>query len=155
MSLGSPPHTRGKDFRGISEDSDKGITPAHAGKSQCSGRRTMLPRDHPRTRGEKSSIRATSVFGLGSPPHTRGKDLTNAWVSAIIRITPAHAGKRRAVDNYSGIEKDHPRTRGEKAVLSFPWMFLSGSPPHTRGKVERAIFKTPSHGITPAHAGKS
>ena len=31
--------------------------------------------------------------------------------------------------------RDHPRTRGEKSVLSVAYIAYSGSPPHTRGKV--------------------
>ena len=50
-----------------------GITPAHAGKSPVS-RYLMIPQeDHPRTRGEKTGALGLMIFGIGSPPHTRGK----------------------------------------------------------------------------------
>ena len=71
------------------------------------------------------------------------------------RITPAHAGKRGLeISDFLG-EKDHPRTRGEKAppVASVPGE--QGSPPHTRGKGIAGTDSAAEKRITPAHAGKS
>ena len=71
------------------------------------------------------------------------------------RITPAHAGKRYA-DKFKGAKYwDHPRTCGEKLLVVIVVFFLSGSPPHMRGK-DFVITKNFFYwGITPAHAGKS
>ena len=71
------------------------------------------------------------------------------------RITPAHAGKRpdQALNNrHPG---DHPRTRGEKPLLTQCKIHEKGSPPHTRGKVSPAFTFSAKWRITPAHAGKS
>ena len=51
----------------------EGITPA------CAGRRTLNKEvidryeDHPRMRGEKVDVGASSVLRGGSPPHARGE----------------------------------------------------------------------------------
>ena len=71
----------------------------------------------------------------GSPPHTRGKG-GDRWVR--IRqtgITPAYAGKRAKIIDKLVKSGDHPRIRGEKAVMVVIFSPNLGSPPHTRGKV--------------------
>ena len=51
--IGSPPHTRGQvTFKGL-EEYELWITPAHAGTSQRHGIWGKIPKDHPRTRGDK------------------------------------------------------------------------------------------------------
>ena len=51
---GSPPHTRGKAVGPLLALEHGGITPAHAGKSLGIATLSRCPRDHPRTRGEKT-----------------------------------------------------------------------------------------------------
>ena len=65
----------------------------------------------------------------------RGKVLAISFLSALSRITPAHAGK-----SMDGVKK------GNLAL---------GSPPHMRGKVGWHSVVAHQNGITPAHAGKS
>ena len=50
---GSPPHMRGKALHVSAFAYALGITPAHAGKSPATAAPGRLPRDHPRTCGEK------------------------------------------------------------------------------------------------------
>ena len=69
-------------------------------------------------------------------------------------ITPARAGKRGQIAEASTMMEDHPRTRGEKALDVFENNYLSGSPPHARGKALSGSRKGQSTGITPARAGK-
>ena len=90
----------------------------------------------------------------GSPPHTRGKAVISVFVSTLVRITPAYAGKSFNEQIRVISFRDHPRIRGEK--FRFPWLLSSrlGSPPHTRGK---DFIETPPFNIiriTPAYAGK-
>lgn len=61
-----------------------------------------------------------SIPSPGSPPHTRGKAVNN---------------RRRQSDH-----KDHPRTRGEKALPWIMTVMTLGSPPHTRGKVYITVY---------------
>ena len=113
-SLGSPPHTRGKEEGIPPVDAAVGITPAHAGKRCPPDISDTLPGDHPRTRGEKPVLVAALRAPVGSPPHTRGKARAKCKAKeprgspphtrgkdpgSFVRgarpgITPAHAGKR-------------------------------------------------------------
>ena len=70
------------------------ITPAHAGKSQDFACQHHKIQDHPRTCGEKNTGVPKGFPDLGSPPHMRGKVAPNTSNTHLIRITPAHAGKR-------------------------------------------------------------
>ena len=71
------------------------ITPAHAGKSLREVAEGLKKEDHPRTRGEKICPRRELSRRKGSPPHTRGKVCQVFGKGNEMRITPAHAGKRR------------------------------------------------------------
>ena len=64
----------------------------------------------------------------------RGKGPRRSQHSGDLRITPAHAGKRRCSRQQSAWPWDHPRACGEKLF----WVF----------------FVVQRQGITPAHAGK-
>ena len=111
-------------------------------------------KDHPRTRGEKSGYSHIILPFKGSPPHTRGKGKDRFPALWRSRITPAHAGKSSDTDAFEGRRWDHPRTRGEKSSTITASLFLTGSPPHTRGKVSVLPRSESPEGITPAHAGK-
>ena len=152
--VGSPPHTRGKGTPVIASQGTEGIPPARAGKSRFEEHRWTLPRDHPRTRGEKNVGTTAAAKLKGSPPHARGKAGPQAVPTLRIGITPARAGKRSVMIVGSVLTKDHPRTRGEKRLK---WRFTaaqSGSPPHARGKGRHFLLKFIYLGITPARAGK-
>ena len=111
---GSPPHMRGKAFDSKVTNSLSRITPAHAGKSYDFDAWIAQIEDHPRTCGEKGRQLFFSRRSLGSPPHMRGKEMNLKNFFVCIGITPAHAGK--SVENAitKAIERDHPRTCGEK-----------------------------------------
>ena len=92
------------------------ITPAHAGKSGSTYYSMAFGEDHPRTRGEKKYLIKGIRPTQGSPPHTRGKERIEDEKLQQNRITPAHAGKRLVKKVKLFVKKDHPRTRGEKAL---------------------------------------
>ena len=91
----------------------------------------------------------------GSPPHTRGKALSEMYSRLDAGITPAYAGKSPPPQCQTGLCRDHPRIRGEKPILRPPSLRPAGSPPHTRGKGDRVFAVDRGPGITPAYAGKS
>ena len=70
---GSSPLTRGKHVRRIQRLEERGLIPAHAGKTgefvgdECPGWA------HPRSRGENASGGGRGAFDVGSSPLTRGK----------------------------------------------------------------------------------
>ena len=105
--------------------------------------------------GEKLCQWAPITSRGGSPPRMRGKAFCGAALWLPIRITPAYAGKRVAVESRSACVQDHPRVCGEKHCPRKKRLSWTGSPPRVRGKVRlRLTYYTPS-GITPACAGKS
>ena len=67
----------------------------------------------------------------------RGKAQNKQKPPATIRITPAYAGKSIRIAPVFITHRDHPRTCGEKRVLSSSSFAKMGSPPHMRGKVLR------------------
>ena len=130
------------------------ITPACAGKSALAGAMQNHFRDHPRMCGEKR-VRLAFICGIwGSPPHMRGKADSPSARFRIDGITPAHAGKRAGQHLAAAPQRDHPRTCGEKGISDFSGNYEDGSPPHMRGKANKAYSYTAGYGITPACAGK-
>ena len=111
---GSPPPMRGKGVSHSSQTFVFGITPAYAGKSHLYGYYTIEVRDHPRLCGEKSFTPLCESLYIGSPPPMRGKACTCGKVHGKSRITPAYAGKSRAIPSRSRRFWDHPRLCGEK-----------------------------------------
>ncbi len=93
---GSPPHTRGKVLQNGKFDTLFRITPAYAGKRIPPQPQLKVVKDHPRIRGEKFSRMENSIPYLGSPPHTRGKEVLFDQAKHHKGITPAYAGKSGA-----------------------------------------------------------
>lgn len=91
--MGSPPRGRGKASIVLGIALRLRITPAWAGKSCVGGTQKITPLDHPRVGGEKKQCSLLEDNGVGSPPHGRGKVLTNGLVHGIDGITPARRGK--------------------------------------------------------------
>ena len=94
---GSPPQVRGKHLGGAPYSKSPRITPAGAGKTVRTGRRSRFSRDHPRRCGENWSILR---FGRKPP-----------------RITPAGAGKTLRVLLKMQPHRDHPRRCGENSLI--------------------------------------
>ena len=152
---GSPPPMRGKVLKQQSLLLMKRITPAYAGKSGYTRRRTSGRWDHPRLCGEKLSVGLCSDKMTGSPPPMRGKAGTPARGLPADGITPAYAGKSNSRKIYRSMCQDHPRLCGEKVRYAPQTDQLQGSPPPMRGK-EKSGRKTETMSrITPAYAGKS
>ena len=152
---GSPPRARGKEQGGGREESEKGITPACAGKRLVRTSAICAARDHPRVRGEKGKTARPSAWLTGSPPRARGKELANQAHVSVSRITPACAGKSHTDRGGKRMDWDHPRVRGEKRSRRRPGSSTPGSPPRARGKVTELFDYQRAAGITPACAGKS
>ena len=105
--------------------------------------------------GEKLCQWAPITSRGGSPPRMRGKAFCGAALWLPIRITPAYAGKRVAVESRSACVQDHPRVCGEKHCPRKKRLSWTESPPRMRGKVIRCEELARVVGITPACAGKS
>ena len=94
---GSPPPMRGKALGNYNTRLIYRITPAHAGKSFWRRLCLCITWDHPRPCGEKSPAFLRICVHTGSPPPMRGKDVSVRSLLALLRITPAHAGKRAQI----------------------------------------------------------
>ena len=152
---GSPPHVRGKAIAQGLPLVPSGITPACAGK-RCRLRSWRLRFwDHPRMCGEKEHPQADYGMQEGSPPHVRGKAISNIVEDENLGITPACAGKRFLRRAKARRFWDHPRMCGEKMRFWQQILLHWGSPPHVRGKAKYNKNKNGIYGITPACAGKS
>ena len=92
-ALGSPPRMRGKLGLCMHERFEKRITPADAGKTPPTPKPARLRKDHPRGCGENDCFAISSTDVSGSPPRMRGKQSIFLHCSALLRITPADAGK--------------------------------------------------------------
>ena len=135
--------------------SNRGITPAYAGKSGVGAVVLCGTGDHPRLCGEKFSDVKNQIVILGSPPPMRGKAHCLRAGRLEHRITPAYAGKRIAHNLGVSYSTDHPRLCGEKGGFAFVLYPSKGSPPPMRGKVNPDEAHRNMERITPAYAGKS
>ena len=151
---GSPPRGRGKENHFSTNFTQKGITPAWAGKSDSASYTLPAWKDHPRVGGEKLLVLLSVGWWLGSPPRGRGKALSASMPILGAGITPAWAGKRFPSAPMALGSRDHPRVGGEKAMKVPPCQLVIGSPPRGRGKGSTARPKGLSGRITPAWAGK-
>ena len=111
--------------------------------------------DHPRVCGEKALGNSIALPQWGSPPRVRGKGGLAGLDSGDERITPACAGKSRALSGGPDGWKDHPRVCGEKHFEKPVHINSAGSPPRMRGKAVHHKHRHSPGRITPACAGKS
>ena len=95
MFLGSSPLTRGKRVWPSAGWKDRGLIPAHAGKTRRANPPGNSGPAHPRSRGENIKQIARDVEKTGSSPLTRGKPVGAAAGGPVLGLIPAHAGKTR------------------------------------------------------------
>ena len=90
---GSSPLTRGKRWWKGRSRRDRGLIPAHAGKTLPREEHVPARRAHPRSRGENQCTSFALIARSGSSPLTRGKQSMRGTRFASRRLIPAHAGK--------------------------------------------------------------
>ena len=89
------------------------------------------------------------------PPRMRGKQVDAPGNPQLRRITPAHAGKTKALAKQRQAVADHPRACGENDRDRILDLTDAGSPPRMRGKHIEEKQTELQRRITPAHAGKT
>ena len=135
LNEGSSPLTRGKQGDGPFRLPERGLIPAHAGKTFRRRGSGPPPRAHPRSRGE----------------NRRGfVDRTGLW-----GLIPAHAGKTATRAKAPRRSTAHPRSRGENVRPAARGVAYDGSSPLTRGKPTPGIRRGVRTRLIPAHAGKT
>ena len=153
--IGSPPRMRGKLIKSVCAICRLRITPAHAGKTARSVLTADRQQDHPRACGENRKQPPRNFSQRGSPPRMRGKQKASALDYMPVGITPAHAGKTSRAAARQRFAEDHPRACGENRGEEKLCKLGTGSPPRMRGKLQSKSKGRMTHGITPAHAGKT
>ena len=134
---GSSPLTRGKLVRVGRATGDRGLIPAHAGKTRSSPWSPSPSTAHPRSRGENIAGLTSAEQAVGSSPLTRGKRDVGGVRASSRGLIPAHAGKTVAVGGGPSHPEAHPRSRGENGVGVSRAGHCVGSSPLTRGKHAR------------------
>ena len=110
---GSSPLTRGKPVELIGGGDDRGLIPAHAGKTGVIPANTVPDWAHPRSRGENNAQSVAAATGKGSSPLTRGKRALWRTNEKYAGLIPAHAGKTTRRPGRVEGRRAHPRSRGE------------------------------------------
>ena len=152
---GSSPLTRGKLQTHLARTANRGLIPAHAGKTSRWERRRGCPWAHPRSRGENSLMRASAAVVVGSSPLTRGKRAHDTRFRRAVGLIPAHAGKTNEPSFTALITGAHPRSRGENWWMPVARGLRAGSSPLTRGKHGGPTRRVTADRLIPAHAGKT
>ena len=150
---GSPPLAREQPSASLPERLPFGITPACAGTT-CRLRESLpLFRDHPRLRGNNSSVILITSLILGSPPLAREQLASTVWDSVTSGITPACAGTTLESNNRIFQLWDHPRLRGNNLWGMEVSVQRAGSPPLAREQRFAYFILRRLIRITPACAG--
>ena len=173
---GSSPLTRGKRFSALPARFLRGLIPAHAGKTPstgaCRGRwrgsspltrgkpfwgsgSTPSARLIPAHAGKTMFTKNVLSVPVGSSPLTRGKRLGGRPLLLLLGLIPAHAGKTARAERIHAETTAHPRSRGENETSAPLWEIGPGSSPLTRGKRAQTRKRHTTHGLIPAHAGKT
>ena len=131
---GSSPLTRGKLETCVTEATELGLIPAHAGKINAGLEGGDHLGAHPRSRGENDGFVGRHGGGSGSSPLTRGKCRHGCSTRSTLGLIPAHAGKMPSWLFDSFHARAHPRSRGENGAVLIEERPQMGSSPLTRGK---------------------
>ena len=134
LVMGSSPLTRGKHATCGEDCSQRGLIPAHAGKTRSACQDGRCRRAHPRSRGENRPTVLLCAASEGSSPLTRGKPHRDRVQRHEGGLIPAHAGKTVPSAPSSSSIRAHPRSRGENAGRPARSQNHDGSSPLTRGK---------------------
>ena len=152
---GSSPLTRGKLGLDRGLRNQRGLIPAHAGKTGPTNPCPPTPRAHPRSRGENVRRCRRGRGRGGSSPLTRGKPRAPDQRGLRRGLIPAHAGKTRTRSWQTVKAAAHPRSRGENVRRAVLCDGCVGSSPLTRGKPDGLQAAVTVERLIPAHAGKT
>ena len=153
--LGSSPHARGTPLERQEGSMTKGIIPACAGNTWLFVFVGGCYWDHPRMRGEHSTLNQLMTRLLGSSPHARGTQPAGRIQHNSKGIIPACAGNTFAHVGGLCYDWDHPRMRGEHPFPKYSITVLPGSSPHARGTLIPFAQVIANVGIIPACAGNT
>ena len=152
---GSSPRVRGKLGVLGGEAEERGLIPACAGKTPPGAGPPGWRAAHPRVCGENPLPGGHMARQAGSSPRVRGKLMSPAQMSQIVRLIPACAGKTVSGVRPSIPRTAHPRVCGENLNLVMIDEAWAGSSPRVRGKRALDQAKQKNDRLIPACAGKT
>ena len=135
VTAGTSPRMRGKPAFLPNGHSIARNIPAYAGKTVSATCSTLSCQEHPRVCGENKVSVARKMFGLGTSPRMRGKQIRLAHIIHGPGNIPAYAGKTTQVREYGKSYQEHPRVCGENVPISLVRFGLNGTSPRMRGKL--------------------
>ena len=153
--IGSSPRPRGTLSLPATLSHHDRIIPASAGNTSMVQRYAHLRPDHPRVRGEHTSIRLTGLLQAGSSPRPRGTRQNHRHDQTAGRIIPASAGNTSCDLSLADAAADHPRVRGEHVTSGDESRSMSGSSPRPRGTPHDQTRGLRGGRIIPASAGNT
>ena len=125
------------------------------GEHKCTVAEDLSWGDHPRMRGEHVDVEKDFSDIWGSSPHARGAPRHLRCDRRARGIIPACAGSTLPTTLTPVTAEDHPRMRGEHAMVSPFASCPVGSSPHARGALAMREDVTWQGGIIPACAGST
>ena len=152
---GSSPHARGAHTLRAMDQEAPWIIPACAGSTASTVDSFGASRDHPRMRGEHSTLPTLATSVTGSSPHARGAHALKDVLVIVRGIIPACAGSTQLIPSRPVVSRDHPRMRGEHGDAGDFCTRFEGSSPHARGALRRSLHSAAAAGIIPACAGST
>ncbi len=153
--LGSSPRARGTPENRHALVVPTRIIPASAGNTSPVNSSTKTFSDHPRERGEHSTVVNSERPNTGSSPRARGTQNGVALRTSKHRIIPASAGNTSGGTSMTRSPPDHPRERGEHGSIFPSSPHGNGSSPRARGTLLVDEGASGKERIIPASAGNT
>ena len=132
-----------------------GITPACAGRTQFFSGFPSLYEDHPRVCGKNGEAISAEQLNEGSPPRVREERGMRRLLHGGGGITPACAGRTKALQEKRMGQEDHPRVCGKNIDAKPDTYTAPGSPPRVREELLSSFIELRCARITPACAGRT
>ncbi len=152
---GSPPLAREALADVVAEFGEVRFTPARAGSTAASARRSPARSVHPRSRGKHAAASPRSPRGGGSPPLAREAPRNAPPTPGRQRFTPARAGSTPRARCGRCREPVHPRSRGKHGWSRSAMASACGSPPLAREARPARGAAGQAGRFTPARAGST
>ena len=115
-------------------DDDVGNTPACAGTTRCSTRRSRTSWEHPRVRGDDALVHDGNYLVSGTLPRARGRPPQHVVDDPRRGNTPTCAGTTGSAPSCPGSGGEHPRVRGDDGGKPGHQAICIGTPPRARGR---------------------
>ncbi len=156
MSVRGPsPRARGAPQRVQPGQHDRGTIPACAGSTKQGTFRGNRRRDHPRVRGEHTTLLPAGRNVKGPSPRARGAPGQRDRHPEPGGTIPACAGSTRGAHLTDPLSEDHPRVRGEHKAAEAHALRRAGPSPRARGAREVLHAHAGDVGTIPACAGST